>query len=65
MNAGICAVILKAYVRPFIETLNNDYDRTDDKFEAVRNAASDEGNEEILEILNWIESRNLKETFFK
>ena len=64
MNIAICSVLLKAYCRPMIETLERDYETPEDKLEAVRNSASDDGNEEIVAICDWVESVGLTETFF-
>lgn len=65
MNLAICSVILKDFVKPFIGTLNDSYDTGEDKFYAVMNAASDSGNDEVMEILEYIEKQDLIETFFK
>lgn len=65
MNLAIIHVLLKSYIKPFEQTLLNEYHGTDDRFEAVRNNASDEGNTEIVEILDYIELNNLKATFFQ
>jgi hypothetical protein len=65
MNLAICHVILKGFVKSFLPELENYYQGTEDRFEAVYNAASDENNEEVLEILTWIDKQGLKATFFQ
>lgn len=64
MNIGICAVLLKAFCAPYISTLEEEYPTPEDKLEAVRNLASDQGNDEIVTIVDWIEKAGLTTTFF-
>ncbi len=64
MNLAICAVLLRQYVAPFKASLETDYLTPGDKLNAVRNAASDNGDSEIESILDYIESRGLTKTFF-
>lgn len=65
MNIAICSILLKDFIKPFEKTLLSNYQGTEDRFQAVLNQATDDNNEEIITILNWIESKNLKETFFQ
>jgi hypothetical protein len=65
MNLAICAVILRDFVKPFQSSLELDFESGEDRFYAVMNAASDSGDEEILNILEYIEKQDLIETFFK
>ena len=64
MRLDICAVLLRAFCEPFLEELELNYETPEDKLEAVWNEASDSGNDEILEILHYIETKNLVRTFF-
>lgn len=64
MNLAIVAIVLKDFCAPFIVELNECYHTTNDRFEAVYNAASDAGNTEVLELLDWIAAKELKATYF-
>lgn len=64
MNLAICSIILKDFVKPFINELEDYYPTPTDKFYAVVNAAEDSNNQEVLEILSWIEKQDLIKTFF-
>jgi hypothetical protein len=63
-NLGIVAVILKDFCRPWVAVLEEEYPTPEDKLEAVRNMASDSGNEEVLAICEYLESKGLVKTFF-
>lgn len=63
-NLAVVAVILKSFCKPFLMELEENYPTPEDKLEGVRNAASDEGNDEIVAICNYLEKNNLIETFF-
>ena len=63
MNLGIVVVLMRAYVAPWIEELDL-YETSEEKLEAVRNSASDEGNEEIVQMCDWIESTGMTKTLF-
>ena len=63
-NLAIVSVILKNFVGPFKSDLEQYYETSDEKFEAVRNAASDGGEDEILAMLDYIERKQLVKTFF-
>ncbi len=65
MNIGIALVLLKSYCEPMLDDLDQLCDNGEEKFEMVRNSASDEGNEEIVDICNWVEKMNLVDTFFR
>lgn len=52
------------FCRPFICELEEYYPTPSEKFYAVMNAAEDANNEEVLEILQWIEKQDLVKTFF-
>ena len=63
-NLGVVAVLLRAYCAPIISILENEYPTPEDKLEAVRIMATDEGNEEISDICDYIENKGLIRTFF-
>ena len=63
-NLAIVAVLLRSYVSMFVYDLDR-YETAEEKLEAVRNSASDDGNEEIEDICNFIERNKLTQTFFR
>jgi hypothetical protein len=63
-NLAIISSILKDFCKPFLKELQDHFETSDDKFEGVRNAASDQNNEEILAICDYIERKGLIKTFF-
>ena len=63
-NLLIVATILREYLADHIETLEECYPTPAEKLEAVRNMASDDGEEEIVDICDYIERQNLTQTFF-
>lgn len=64
-NLAIVHVLLKNYLGGMVSLLeSDDYPTPADKLEAVRNMASDDGNDEIVSICDYLERKNLVETFF-
>ena len=63
-NLAIVSVVLKSFCKPFLNTLETQYLTPEDKLEAVRNEASDSGNEEVVAMCDYIENKKLTETFF-
>lgn len=65
MNIAIVAVLLKDFCKPFLcELESGRYPTPEDKLEAVRIAASDAGNDEIVWFCDWIEIQKLTRSFF-
>jgi len=64
MNIAFVSVILRQFCKPFLKDLERYHETPLDKLAAVRNEASDQGNEEVIELCDWIESSELETTFF-
>lgn len=62
-NLAIISIVLKDFVRPWAEELEL-FETPDEKLCAVRNAASDSGNDEVVAMCDYIERQNLTTTFF-
>ena len=62
-NIAIVAVILKSFCKPFLADLET-YPTSEGILKHVRDMASNEGNEEVVEMCDWIKRTNLIETFF-
>lgn len=63
-NLAIVAVVLKDFCRPFLTELEQCYETPEDKLECVRNSASDQGNEEVVAMCDYIKQKGLTRTFF-
>jgi len=63
-NLMIVSILLKDFCGPYISTLEEEYLSSENKLEAVRNMASDAGNDEIVAICDYLERNDLVTTFF-
>lgn len=63
-NLAIVSIVLKDFIKAWKSQLEEYYTTPEEKLCAVRNAASDEGNDEIVAMLDYIEVKGLTETFF-
>lgn len=63
-NLAIVGVVLREFTRPFITELEHYCESPEEKLEAVRNAALDLGNDEVVAMCDYIESKGLILTFF-
>lgn len=64
MNVAIVSVVLRSYVTPWINELEELYPTPEEKIEAIINRASDEGNDEIIELCEWVIEKKLTTVFF-
>lgn len=62
MNIAIISIVLKDYIKPYLEYFEGQ--TSEEQFCQLYNMASDENNEEILVMLDYIERNDLKRTFF-
>ncbi len=63
-NLAIVAVILRDFCAPWLAELEAFCETLEEKLEAVRNSASDQGNEEVVAICDYLEHQGLIRTFF-
>lgn len=64
MNAAIVAVILKDFCKPYLTAIEA-YDSSEDRFQQAFDYACDEGNDEVIELLQWVEGAGLKDVYFR
>ena len=64
MNIAIVSVLLRSFVAPFQEEMIHSCHSSDEMLQFVREMAIDQGEGEILELLDWIIDKKLTQTFF-
>ncbi len=63
MNHAIVSIILKEFCKPYLTAIEA-YDTTEDRFQQALDFACDDGNDEVIEMLLWIERAGLKDVYF-